>query len=99
MSLSLMAGTNQTCRRGLECRLPGGERTQPGCLKRPTCEKYKYRARRRFYLAPCDAEGTLKTAVDTVAAIIQGVLVVVGGIHFLAGLSARWNAYPVSPLN
>jgi hypothetical protein len=47
---------------------------------------------------------SLKTAVDNVATILQGVLLVVGGINFIAGFVRklyydRWSAYPISPSN
>jgi hypothetical protein len=46
---------------------------------------------------------SLKTVVDTVATIAQSVLLIVGGINFIAGFVRklyfdRWSAYPVNPL-
>jgi hypothetical protein len=54
-----------------------------------------------FHIVCVQADGdSLRTVVDTVATITQGILLVVGGIHFLAGFIRklyydRWSAYPI----
>jgi hypothetical protein len=56
-----------------------------------------------YHLLCVSADGdSLKTVVDTVANIVQWLLLIVGGINFIAGFirklyNDRWSAYPISP--